>query len=182
MKWAQTLDYPDVNGVWERMRVVRCSNCSWDPPVLGWAAREAAVEAYCGALQRAARQRLAAARGTPLPAAPRPSHDGRQLRSAARQPDAAAAARSPPKECCPNTGTAAQQAMLRNNRRPNSLAAEATQPLSSPQQGKQASDVGAASMAAGTEGEQLPARPGFEGLSLCLFRRMPKSEAVFRRG
>ena len=153
-KWAQTLDYP-VQGCWERLQLVRLCSCGWDPPVLGWRAREAAVEAYCAALQKTAKRRAQAAAA---------------VAGTAASTSASAMQTSVP-------ATAAQTGVPRMPQAGNAPAARSVKAST----GQQRSEDGAAT-ASFAMPQLLPGNPGFEGLSLCLFRRVSKGETVFRRG
>ena len=142
-KWAQTLSYPH-HGRWERLQLVRLSSCGWDHPVLGWAARKAAVEAYCDVLHTAARRRTQA---TPASTS--------NLVSTSQAHEAAGIA----------AASSTAQAAAR-------LAKTAIDPRS----------IGTGLAASPTGlGPLAPVSPGFEGLSLCLFRRVAKGETVFRQ-
>ncbi len=151
VKWAQTYDYP-VHGRWERLQLVHCSSCGWEPPVLGWAAREAAVAAYCDALHNAARQCTQAAASTAAASSPadltHASTDGPSQQSSA--------------PCSPQAGGL-----------PYARPAKASED-------QQRSEDGTAAAPAASR-QPVPGRPGFGGLSLCLFRRVAKGETVFRR-
>ena len=152
VKWAQAYNYP-VHGRWERLQLVRCSSCGWEPPVLGWAAREAAVAAYCDALHNAARQRAhattpAGAGASPSAVLTHSSADGSAQQPSARDSLEAVAV-------------------------PHAKPAKASE-------GQQSSDTGLGAAPAAVR-QPLTGRPGFEGLSLCLFERVAKGETVFRR-
>ena len=149
VKWAQTYNHP-VHGRWERLQLVRCSSCGWDPPVLGWAAREAAVEAYCDALHAATRRRAqvaARAASTSALVTHGPAHGSAGQDGAPRSPQAGVVPDASPME---------------------------------PSTAQQGSADGLAAAPAPAR-QSLPSIPGFEGLSLCLFRRVAKGETVLRR-
>ena len=183
VRWSQALDYHPAHGRWERLQVVHCASCSWEPPVLGWEAREAAVEAYCGALPSAARERSAAAGSAP--ARPdRSSSDGlKAMQRALRQPGSAAvqAAVLPSVQRSSPDEHAAQRAMPRDTAGGDSSAARTAQTLVSPQQLVQADGTAAAATVQVLQQTRPPAGLGFEGLSLCLFKRVPRGETAFRR-
>jgi len=184
VKWAQTLE-PGGHERWERLRTVRCFACSWVPPILAWPAREAAVNAYCDALQGAAKQRSVTAGTAPASAVPPRPRDGLvNPPSPARQPRPGAAAgmsASPSGGRGALHGHAVQEALLRDARQADRTAAGSARPVARSQHGDVLDGLAADPAASGAQQERTSAGPGFEGLSLCLFKRMPKGETVFSR-
>jgi len=186
VKWAQTLE-PGGQERWERLRTVRCFSCSWDPPILGWPAREAAVTAYCDALQGAAKRQPTTAGTAPATAAPSRPRDGlSNSQSPGRQPRPAAAAAagmsaSPSGGRGPLHGHAVQEAMHRDARQAERTTAGSARSVGRSQHGDVLDGLAADPAASGAKQERTSAGPGFAGLSLCLYKRMPKGETIFRR-
>ena len=175
MKWSQTLDHP-VDGRWERLRTVRSHSCGWEHPVLGWPAREAAVNGYCGVLHGAARRRAAATGATPLSAGRYWANGPDAVQHAVGSPGTAGAPAGSSSD-----GVAAQQLTSRMTRQTSAMAARVADISVAPPPLQQGDGLAAGPVPQSRDQHSL-AGPGFQGLSLCLFKRMPRGETLFRRG